>query len=159
MFSILPMAAGAVLMALVSFGLHSCDVSRLETKHQKDLVAQNNALVSQCDKDKAVTKEVSHALQNDLSVLSGQLDNARRLYHNACLSVTANSATGYDGAATSRKPAGAGAGRSEIDINKYIDFLGEGERYRVQLKACQSFVLKAGEAGNGGQNNKRKQAP
>lgn len=135
-------AAGAILTALVGYGLHSLDVDRINAKHEKAMTAQAESLNKQCADQQAITERVSNDYQNKVADLGKRLDAARRLYSgNACLTVTGHAASGYDDAAAANKPAGQGAGRnSTIDINKYIDFAAEGEKYRLQLLACQSYV-------------------
>lgn len=132
---------GALATALIAYGLHSFDVNRIEANHAKALKAQAVALNDQCEKQKAITEKVSNDYQNKISDLNRRIADARRLHgHNACIAIKSNTSGRHDATASGGVASGQGAGGYSIDINQYIDFASEGEKYRIQLLACQDFV-------------------
>lgn len=133
-----------VIVSLSAYGLHSISINRLEAAHRVELAAK----AAQCDADKAITTEVSNAYQKNLAALDARrahaLDSLREC---ALITVQGGSALRYD-AGTSRKiVAGRGAGEPSIPAWKYVNIASKGEKYRIQLKACQSFVLKTTPGG------------
>jgi len=127
-----------ILTALLSYGLHHIDVTRLKAKHElavKAAVAAANAI---CEADKQLTTEVSNDYQNQVSNLNTQLARLKRLYNSAkCVPVT-RAPSGRDATASQGKP----AGQSGLSAEWIVDLAGDGEKYRQQLIACQDFITK-----------------
>lgn len=91
--------------------------------------------------DKALTEKVSHEYQNQISALNARVADLRRLRPDVCVAITGTAASGYVGPSAKDKPVGQGVtGHPRIDYYKLIDRLQEGEKYRLQLIECQSFV-------------------
>lgn len=130
-------AAAAFALSLM---LHKLDVHRIEAKHTAEILSVKAAMTAQCNKEKAITTEVSHAYQTELASLNRRLSDARRLHARSCVVVT-GAAAGHDGAASSGKSAGSGVkGNRPVAAETLIDLFGEGEKYRLQLWSCQTFI-------------------
>lgn len=134
-------AAGAIVVGLSGYGLHGLVVDRINAKHAAALTLQADSFNKQCDAQKAVTEKVSNEYQNKVADLGKRLDALRRLYgNNASLAITRNAAAGHDGGTGKDQPAGQGNVAGTINITDFIDVAAEGEKYRLQLLACQSYV-------------------
>lgn len=134
----------AVIVILSGYGLHTISINRLEAKHRAELTAK----AAQCDADKAITTEVSNVYQKNLADLDARrahaLDSLREC---APITVQGGSALRYDAGTAGKIVAGRGAGEPSIPAWKYVNIASKGEKYRIQLKACQSFVLKTTPGG------------
>ncbi len=125
----------------MGYGLHSFQINRLEAKHKTEIEAQRLVLTKSCEADKAITEKVDNGYQKNISSLHDRVADARRLLSSCQLSIKGNAASGYDGDAKRKEPLGSGLGRDrQISSEKFIDLIAEGEKYRVQLLACQAFV-------------------
>lgn len=134
-------ALGAVMMAAVAFSLHTVDMYFVDKSHAKELSDTKIQLAAQCESQKAITEKVDNEYTQKISTLNGRLADARRLYGNACLAVAGNAASGNDGATGTGKRSGQSIeGYRIIPVQTYIDYAAEGEKYRIQLLACQDFV-------------------
>lgn len=139
-------AAGAAFA--LSLMLHKLDVHRIEANHASEIVKVKQAMSAECTKAQAITEKVSHDYQNKIAALNSRLAAAHRLHDSACVAVTGIPSSGYDDAAKLRKPSGQaaeGAGAT-LSARYLIDLTGEGEKYRLQLLACQAFVSATGKA-------------
>lgn len=128
----------SIITGALGFGLHKLDVARIEAKYTHKLEKQAKGLRQQCEREKAITTEVSRDYQKDIDRLNKRL-SARRLQRPAaCVAVAAGTAGGRDGTARS-----ATDGRTHgIDAQSLRDFSGDAETYRLRLIACQAFVDK-----------------
>lgn len=147
-----------LLAVLVTLGgaykVHSWRVDSLKMEWQaeksQDLAKQKTALTATCNAEKALTQEVSNVYQNRIAGLDRQLSHARGLLSRSCVSVEGSAPLRHDEAPGVRRPAGQGFKGSGMASSQdgrlpaavFLDLVGEGERYRLQLLACQSFVLK-----------------
>lgn len=94
------------------------------------------ASIAQCAADKQVTTEVSRDYQKNLAALRSRLA-AHRVQPDRCIAV-ARPATGHDAASGT----GVAAGSNGVSSGALIEYAGDAEQYRLQLIACQQFVLK-----------------
>lgn len=131
----------SILTALVAFGFHKIDVARLEAKQTKALAAQEKQLNDACDKAQQITEGVSRDYQEQLSTLGRQLDTLKRVRTNPKCVPIASTTAGYNGRAGERKPIETHG----ISTEWAYDFAAEGEKYRLQLIACQDFIKKERE--------------
>lgn len=134
-----PIAASAATAA-VALGLHMIASGLAEIRHDKELKSQAVAFLQQCKDEKAITERVAHDFQNKISGLNARLADARRLYDNACVNVIADTSGSSDGKAASREPSGSNVAGIKIRAGNLIDLAGEGEKYRLQLISCQTFI-------------------
>ena len=140
---------GAFFAATLALALHTIDVNHIEAKHKRELVAQAAAISGDCAKAKATTEKVSHGLQNDLSTLDNDYNalSDRLQPYPSCIGATAlatGSPSGHDGAAaTGKSDEGISAAFAPRRVIKIVK---KGERYRVQLIACQSWAREVKKA-------------
>ncbi len=134
-------------MALAAYGLHSFSINRLEAKHKTEMAAQQLALTKKCEADKAITTRVSHDLQIQLASLDSRLDASHRMLNGKCTGVLTFTAPRYDAPPATKEPLGRNVGGTEpkraatyASAGHLISIAGKGERYRLQLLACQKFV-------------------
>ena len=129
----------SILAAAATFALclmlHKLDVTRIEAKHTAEIATVKAALAAECDKAQAITKGVSHAYQTKLADLNSRLSAAQRLYQHSCVAISGAAPAGHDAAPAGGKPAGR-----NVAADRLIDIAGKGEKYRIQLISCQSFV-------------------
>lgn len=128
-------AAGAVVTALVAFGLHSVDVHFIEKSWQKKLDDQHTADVAACDKDKAITKGTNDALQKDRDAIARKLADFKRMQPSHCVPVAAlktEPATGGDGH--------AGQNGIGLESDWLREYAAECENYRRQRITLESFI-------------------
>lgn len=136
----------ALIVSTAGYGLHRLSVDGIEEKHRNELLKQAGVLHASCALAQSVTYGVSNEYQKDLTALSGQLDalGVDGLHnHGACVAVTGLAASGYDAAPTGKKSAAGnerGAAPGTADSADLISIAAKGEKYRLQLKACQSYV-------------------
>lgn len=142
-------AGVAVVVGLSAYGLHSFSVNRLEAKHAKAIEKQATALNSQCATAKAITSKVSYDFQNDSLVLGSEFARLDSLY--GCpLSLPvqpAGAALGRNDAPARQEPVDRAGGN--LERRRILAVVAKGERYRIQLKACQAFVKAAEGVYNG----------
>lgn len=129
-------ATAGVTMS-VAFLLHTVSVSWIETSHIQALKDQKKALIAQCQKDQALTREVSDEYQSQIAALDRQLRELNSLPKH-CVPIS-SSPGGRDGT-----PVQGEHGRPHgVTSYALFDFAGDAERYRLRLIACQSFIKKA----------------
>lgn len=156
--------ATVFLTALMGIKIHCWRVDSLKLDFQQEkaqaLTKQKAALVASCDADKALTQEVSNVYQNRISRLDHQLSNTRRLLSRSCVAIQGSAGIRHYAAPGSGKPLGSGAkgaamasgsaaaaagegGKdASLPVGSFLDLIGEGERYRLQLMSCQEFIVK-----------------
>jgi hypothetical protein len=111
----------------------------MKIDHEAELKGQQIALVKQCESQKQITEDVSHDYQTKLSTLNRRIANLKRLYGQTARCVpVAKPTTGHDATANGRKH----VRENGILAERLIEYAGEAEQYRLQLKACQSFINK-----------------
>lgn len=139
---------GVVITAFVGFGLHTIDVNHINKKHATELTAQAVNLNSQCAAAKAITEKVSNELQSNLVTLNNDSDTLVRLLTSAQCGIPsgldAGAVTGYD-ATPAGKELIARIGRA-FEPNRVTVIVKKGEKYRVQLKACQTWAAETWQA-------------
>lgn len=146
----LSMGIGAGLMALVAYGAHSISVNVLEARHRTALEAQANLINGQCTLAKAITVKVSDGLQTNLSILDADgaaLDSLLPCTGKPASSLAASPATGHDG-----QTAGQVIDERIVrtfEPRRIVNITKKGERYRVQLLACQAYVDEVQKAAEG----------
>lgn len=123
--------------ALFAVLLHMVSINMLEAKQRADLVKLANADTKSCNDDKEITERVSHEYEDKISNLNAQLDDLQRVRPNVCITVTSNTAPRNNGTSKPRQSVNQNA---KIDSDALYGLAGEGERYRIQLMACQQFV-------------------
>lgn len=144
-------ALAAVVTGLAAYGLHSFDVNRINAKHKTELQAQAAKISGECFTAKATTTKVSYDLQSDLLNLDVDRAALDGLFNYACTttaaSVVASTATRHDAAATGQKPDERVV--RTFEPRRVIAITQKGEKYRVQLKACQAYVTAVQDASKG----------
>jgi hypothetical protein len=124
--------------ALAGLALAWCvNVLILQPMHTAEIERLRNDLIAQCEADKKITSEVSNELQKRLAGLNNRLATLKRVQPSACVPVT-NAASGHDATAAAGQPVRAHG----INAASLYDFAGEAEQYRLQLIACQDFILR-----------------
>lgn len=131
----------AVIVSLSAYGLHSLSVNHLRAEQVKAIAA----LTASCQAQQAITEKVSNDYQKNLSALNLKLADAQRVYGGSCIAIKGNSASRHDATPGDRKPVGQSVERvaaegGTIEAGSFFTLIGEGEKYRLQLLACQSFV-------------------
>jgi len=140
----LPISAGALLVGLTGFAMHTLAMNHQKASYERKLTEQKTVLTEQCEASKAVTEEVSSEYQKKLAERDSSLARARRLLNTRCeATVVVHTPTGYNGSYGEGKSAGQDDRSLRADANDIIDLAAEGERYRLQLIGCQSFVEKS----------------
>lgn len=140
----LPMGLSALLTALIAFGLHTLAVSWIEASYERKLTEQKTVLTEQCAASKAITKEVSDDYQKKLTARDASLSDARRLLNRKCAApVVVSTPTGHNGSPVQGQPSGQDDRALRADANDLIDIAAEGEKYRLQLIGCQTFIEKS----------------
>jgi hypothetical protein len=123
-----------VITAAAAYGLHALDVTYLNARNAAALQTQAATLTAQCDQAKQLTEGVSREYENQLANLNHQLDGLRQ--STTCVPITPTPG-GHTSGAQQPKPISEGA---------IYDLAGEGEKYRIQLIACQQFVTETWKA-------------
>lgn len=141
----------ALLTSAAAYKIHDWRVDSLKLAWKetadKKLADEKAALTKLCEAQKNITEKVSHDYQKNISALGARLAAAHRLHDNGCIAIQGFPAIRHDGSPASREPSGSGAeGDRRIAAGAFLDLIGEGERYRLQLLACQAFVSATGEA-------------
>lgn len=126
-------AYGAAVLAIAWGGSHLRGMWD-DAKLQRELGAQETALIAKCDADKKITEDVGREYETKISALNRRIA-ALRVQPSSCLPVT-STATGRNGSTTGTINAGAHGISSEF----LIDYAGEAEKYRLQLISCQDFI-------------------
>ncbi len=132
--------AATLLTSIIAIYLHTISLSFERSKIEKEASYQVEAVNKKCTDDKLITEKVSHEYQDKIESLRARLVSAKRMYEHSCIVVT--DATGRrNGEAKSGKLAGKSyQGSSYISGEKFLDLIGEGEKYRLQLISCQDFI-------------------
>ena len=131
----------------VCFFLHSIRVDWIEVRHEKEILSLKDDMKKQCKSEKAITKEVSYEYQTKLADLRKRIDAARRLHKLSCIAITSDTAARHDDGAAQGEHSGQGvSGNRSISSESLITFLGEGDKYRLQLMSCQTFIERTWEA-------------
>ena len=125
------------LVSLLSWGLHTLDVYRLEDKQRTELAEQAKVLNNSCNADKAITEGVSNDYQKKLADLGRQLDAVKRVQPTRCIPVSApRPACGSNAKTGANQP----VDQNGVTSDALYSLAGEAERYRLQLIACQDFI-------------------
>lgn len=95
----------------------------------------------QCVEDKKLTEGTSHDYQSSLDGITARLDALKLRQPTKCIMPVASAATGRISTTRGAKPIGSDG----ITVSSLYDIAGKGEKYRIQLKACQDFVNKVWE--------------
>lgn len=135
-FSWTQMGFGAVAAFALSFLLHTLDVHRIDAAWQIKLAAQKANIETKCADDKRLTEENSLEYENQINDLASKLAAAKRLRPSRCIvPATGQAAVGNRAAAPNKY-----AGLDGINSDTLIDFAGECEHYRIQIKSLQGFI-------------------
>jgi hypothetical protein len=127
-----------ILTAALAYVLHSLDVYRLEDQQRNALTELADNDKKQCDADKKITEGVSHDYQAQLSNLSTQLANLKRVRPSRCVAVSvASPASGRNASPPTGQLPNPNAG---VTSDALYDYAAEAERTRLQLIACQQFI-------------------
>lgn len=136
---------GGVMIGLIGFGLHSCEVNKIEAKQkaaivakEKECKAEKDALSLQCYSDKLLTQGADNGLQNglrqrDIDLSSGVFANTPASYSIFGL---ASPSSGIDAATKPAKP----NTRSAINGARYKQFAASCEGDRLTLIDLQKYV-------------------
>lgn len=145
----LSFGAGALFIAAIAFSLHTLDVNRIEKNHKNEMQSQQTLLEGNCQLAKNITSGVSNGLQINLSDLDTDFDNLNQRLQ--CYGTQADAAglvpfaaAGHDGSTTGKEFTQR-VGRTFNPV-RVIAITKKGERYRVQLKACQAWAAAAEQA-------------
>ena len=131
---------GALAGALIMYGAMELRVWYINTLHDAEINNVRTSIIKQCEDDKKLTKDVSNEYQNQISDLNIRLIELKRVRPSVCIPITR---TPFKCDAGSRSGHVDGNG---VTSTALYDFAGKAERYRRQLIACQSFILKTWEA-------------
>lgn len=126
-----------VITAIVAFSLHELDINALKAVQSVQLASEAKSLVAECQQDKQITREVSSEYEIEIANLNTQLSATNSLYDNQWVRVT--------GPTRSNHGSTSGPGHAttyEIPAGKLIEYAGDSEKYRLQLKSCQEFIKK-----------------
>ena len=137
--NVIRIALVVIITAVLMYGYHMIAYGIQERRHAGEL----KAISEQCEKAQTITSEVSNEYQQKLADRDRALAAARRMLNNS--GNQSSSSGGYNAATVEGKPTGQDAGGLRADANDLIDLAAEGERYRLQLIGCQSFVRKLDE--------------
>ena len=127
----------AVLTGLIAFGLHSLDVGYLNSANQAKLDAQQKALVLNCNAIQQQSVKVSHDFQTKLNNLTLERDALRLRGNNQSSLPNIVSTARRDATSTGQ---GHASGNARDNRQELYDFAAKAEKYRLQLKSCQSFI-------------------
>lgn len=123
---------GALAAFLLSYALHCVSMAYLEAAHEKALSDQKTALIAQCDKDKATTKEAQDALQRNYDSIAARLARFKRMQRASCVPVSSSAD-------------GSGSGNGHVGTNGIssgflLDFAAECETYRSTVIVLDKFI-------------------
>ena len=107
----------------------------------KVTIAELTASKEQCAKDKKITEETSHEYQSYVAVANAKLKSLRMRHASTCIMPITRTTTRRNEPAGTTKP----SGQNGIVADALLDIAADGEKYRLQLKACQDFVNKTWE--------------
>lgn len=125
-------AAVAAALA-VAYALHSLSMAAAEAEKTKALSEQAAAYTSQCDADKAKTKEANDALQKSNNDIAARLARYKRLHPNACVVPQPGGTVAPGG--------GAGhAGGNGISTDWLRDYAARCETYRQQRIVLEGLL-------------------
>ena len=130
---------GIVITAIVMYGYHYISYGIQERRHISEL----KELSLQCEKAQTITSEVSNAYQQKLAERDSALAAARRMLNGSSNSSTSSS--GHNAASGARELSGQNGECIKADTEELISIAGDGEKYRLQLIGCQSFVKEISE--------------
>ena len=137
--NVIRIALGVIITAVLMYGYHMIAYGIQERRHSGEI----KAISEQCEKAQTITSEVSNEYQQKLADRDRALAAARRMLNNS--GNQSSSSGGYNAATGSRKPYGQNVRCIEADPEELIDIASDGEKYRLQLMGCQSFVRKLDE--------------
>lgn len=131
---------GALLMAILAFGLHSCDVKRIDDMNKDALAKQVMQDQTQCDEQKKLTQEVSNDYEKKIAALNSRhaADISKLRVNNTC-AIVAVPTSGYN-ASSGANGLSRNVGIQAWDI---IDSAAACDKNTEQLMACQAFIKKA----------------
>lgn len=130
---------GGLVGALIMFGAMEARIWFLNASYALKIENTRKAVIKQCEADKQLTKEVSHAYQDQIADLNNRLAGLKRVRY-TCVPVT-DTAVRRDAETGPRHADGNG-----IAAGALYDYAGKAEQYRRQLIACQSFIKKTWDA-------------
>lgn len=131
--------AAATLTGYLAWNLHSWDVERINTKHEKALVAQAKALDDKCTADKQITTEVTNEQLRQIAGLNDQLAALKRVRPNRCVAVVPGSARdGHAAAQDEKLPHAHGLFTDDL-----YQFAYDAEEVGIQLDSCQDYIRRA----------------
>lgn len=141
------MALSILMTSLIAYKVHDWRVDSLRLDWQKEIVAklqdQEKRLRAECAVEKAITQEASSEYQAKIADLSKRVATVKRMYNNAkCVQITADPASRHNASSIGGELARQSLEGTRIPAGQLIDFLAEGERYRIQLMSCQGFITK-----------------
>lgn len=128
-------ASGAT--AVLGWLLHTVDVDRIEAQQRLQIEEQVKVDTNSCNADKAITEGISHDYELEINNLSKQLGDLQRVRPNVCVTIASKPPAGRDAATSQPKPVGQDGG---VNSDALYSLAAEGERYRLQLGACQKFI-------------------
>lgn len=124
----------AVAAALVvAYALHSLSMAAAEAEKRKALSEQAALYTSQCDADKAKTKEANDALQKSADDIAARLARYKRLHPNTCVMPQADGTL----------PAGGGAGHAGgdgVSTDWLREYAAQCEAYRRQRIVLEGLL-------------------
>lgn len=133
--------AASAATFLICLTLHRLDVHFINLQHEKDIAEVKQAMTKECAKAQAITEKVSHDYQKSIASLSSRLAAAHRMHDSECVAVEGYTTGRHDDAAKLGKPSRSPSEQArKLSAGYLIDLTGEGEKYRLQLLACQAFV-------------------
>lgn len=131
MLNKLQIAIAIIVTILACYGLHSCDVTRLEAKQKDAITAQIKA----CNANTKITTEIDNGLQTDLANINGRLTSGS-VPVAACVPIAAGNTTGNNDTSGSRSSGNTGLSAQWLRQK----VAAPGSVYRAQLMACQKLL-------------------
>lgn len=132
---------GAIPVLIICLAIGIIGNSLLKSSYQHKLDDQKKDMQAECAADKTITKGISDAYETNISAFDSRLASLRLRFPPNVLP-SAPSAASRHATPGPAKP----LGQCRIDPSAVLDIAALGERYRLQLKSCQDFILKTWQA-------------
>lgn len=138
-------ATGGLLIGLVAFGLHSCDVDKINAKHKtameeakKQCDGEKLALQTQCKDDATLTGGISYDYQNIIAGGNADYADLLQRYQNNPIELFQSAPAGRGTDATDKQDQPRKA--SGITPAKYFGFANECETDRGKVIGLQETI-------------------
>lgn len=135
-FDWLQIGGGALVALFLGYAAHTIDVSMIKSHDAEELKTAKETLTKQCNDDKKIATEASHAYQIDHANTTSELIDVKRVQPNSCIVLPSSSTTaGSNGSPAIKRPSKGHATTTE----QFYDFSGQCKDDRDKLKRLQQF--------------------